>query len=283
MLLSLKHLQKSYEGFSLNVSMDIEEGQITGLIGANGAGKSTTFKAVLGLLHPDDGQILLFGKGIEEITRKEKAQIGAGLSDSGFSGCLNVKQITHVLSQTYEKFDRGKFERRCQDFSIPTDKKLKEFSTGMKAKLKVLIATSFEAKLLVLDEPTAGLDVIARDSILELLREYMETEGRSILISSHISSDLENLCDDIYMIDKGQIVLHENTDTLLDEYGLIKASEKQYESLDKQHILRVKKENYGYSCLTDTKSFYTENYPGVAVEKGSVDELITMMIKGEAL
>lgn len=283
MLLSLKNLQKSYPGFSLDVSMEIEEGQITGLIGANGAGKSTTFKAILGLVHPDAGEIFLFDKKIEQITASEKAEIGVALSDSGFSNCLNVKQIIHILSETYEKFDRERFEKRCSEFSIPMDKKLKEFSTGMKAKLKVLIATSFDAKFLVLDEPTAGLDVIARDSILELLREYMETEGRSILISSHISSDLENLCDDIYMIDKGRIVLHENTDVLLDEYGLIKADEKQYETLDKHHILRIKKEQFGYSCLTDERAFYAENYPHLAIERGSVDEVITMMIKGEAV
>ena len=243
MLLSLKNLQKNYPGFSLDVSMEIEEGQITGLIGANGAGKSTTFKVILGLVHPDAGEIRLFNKDMEQISQKEKADIGATLSDSGFSNCLTVKQIVHILTETYEKFDREMFEKRCSLFSIPMDKKLKEFSTGMKAKLKVLTATSFDARLLVLDEPTAGLDVIARDSILELLREYMETEGRSILISSHISSDLESLCDDIYMIDKGRIVLHENTDVLLDEYGLIKADEKQYELLDKQHILKVRRSN----------------------------------------
>ena len=264
MLLSLKNLQKNYPGFSLDVSMEIEEGQITGLIGANGAGKSTTFKVILGLVHSDAGEIRLFNKDMEQISQKEKADIGATLSDSGFS-------------------NREMFEKRCSLFSIPMDKKLKEFSTGMKAKLKVLTATSFDARLLVLDEPTAGLDVIARDSILELLREYMETEGRSILISSHISSDLESLCDDIYMINKGRIVLHENTDVLLDEYGLIKADEKQYELLDKQHILKVKKEQYGYSCLTDERAFYAENYPQLAIERGSVDKVITMMIKGEVL
>ena len=281
MLLSLKHLQKTYKGFSLDVDMEIEEGQITGLIGANGAGKSTTFKAILGLIHPDAGEIRIFGKDMREITKEEKAQIGAALSDSGFSECMTVKQIIHVLENTYEKFDRAVFEKRCQEFSIPVDKKLKEFSTGMRAKLKVLIATSFDARLLVLDEPTAGLDVVARDGILELLREYMETDGRSILISSHISSDLENLCDDIYMIHKGRIVLHEATDVLMDEYGLIKADEKQYETLDKQHLLRVKKEQYGYSCLTDEKRYYMENYPGLVIERGSVDEVITMMIRGE--
>ena len=134
-----------------------------------------------------------------------------------------------------------------------------------------------------IDEPTAGLDVIARDSILELLREYMETEGRGILISSHISSDLENLCDDIYMIDRGKIVMHENTDVLMDEYGLIKADEKQFAALDKQYLLRVKKEPFGYSCLTGEKEYYMENYPGLTVERGSLDEVITMMVKGEKL
>ena len=153
----------------------------------------------------------------------------------------------------------------------------------MKKKLQILIALSHESDLLILDEPTSGLDVIARDEILDMLRTYMETEGRSILISSHISSDLESLCDDIYMIDKGRIVLHENTDVLLDEYGLIKADEKQYELLDKQHILKVKKEQYGYSCLTDERAFYAENYPQLAIERGSVDKVITMMIKGEVL
>lgn len=148
------------------------------------------------------GSICIFGKDMAELTVEDKALIGVALSDSGFSECLTVKQIMHVLTDTYERFEREKFEQRCKAFSIPMNKKLTDFSTGMKAKLKVLVATSFQAKLLVLDEPTAGLDVIARDSILELLREYMETEGRSILISSHISSDLENLCDDIYMIDR---------------------------------------------------------------------------------
>ena len=133
MLLSLKNLQKNYPGFSLDVSMEIEEGQITGLIGANGAGKSTTFKVILGLVHPDAGEIRLFNKDMEQISPKEKADIGATLSDSGFSNCLTVKQIVHILTETYEKFDREMFEKRCSLFSIPMDKKLKEFSTGMKA------------------------------------------------------------------------------------------------------------------------------------------------------
>ena len=153
----------------------------------------------------------------------------------------------------------------------------------MKAKLKVLLSMSYHAVLLILDEPTAGLDVLARDELLEMLREYMETEGRAILISSHISSDLEGLCDDLYMIHKGSIVLHEDTDVLMDSYGLLKVREKEYPSMDKSHILRVKKEHFGYSCLTNEKNYYMENYPGLIVEKGSIDEVITMMARGKAV
>lgn len=137
------------------------------------------------------------------------------------------------------------------------------------------------AKLLILDEPTAGLDVIARDELLELLREFMEQdEERSVLISSHISGDLESLCDDLYMIQDGKIVLHEDTDVLLSEYALLKVDEEQYEKLDKQYILRVKKETYGYSCLTNQKQFYIENFPKIAIEKGTVDEVISLMVRG---
>ena len=154
----------------------------------------------------------------------------------------------------------------------------------MKAKLKVLVAISHNARLLLLDEPTAGLDVIARDELLDLLRSFMEQdEERSILISSHISSDLESLCDDLYMIHDGKIVLHEDTDVLLSDYALLKVSAEQYETLEKQYILKVKKESFGYCCLTDQKQFYLDNYPQIVIENGTIDNVITMMIRGAAI
>lgn len=154
----------------------------------------------------------------------------------------------------------------------------------MKAKLKILAAVSHDAQLLILDEPTAGLDVIARDELLDLLREFMEQkEDRSILISSHISDDLESLCDDLYMIHGGKIILHEDTDLLLSDYAVLKAEEAQFRRLDRQYLLRWKKEPYGYSCLTNQKQYYLENYPDVAIEQGSIDRVITMMIRGEKI
>lgn len=258
-------------------------GCVTGLIGTNGAGKSTTFKTILGLVYPDSGQLELFQKPINQLTVRDREKIGVVLPDSGFSGYLYVKDIIPVLSHLYKDFQKEYFLKKCGQFGLPLNKKIKDFSTGMKAKLKVLTAMSHKAELLILDEPTSGLDVLAREEILDMLREYMLPGNRSILISSHISSDLEGLCDDFYLIDQGQIVMHEETDRLLSEYGLLKVTEEQYKTLDKTYLLKQKKESFGYSCLTGQKQFYEENIPGIAIEKGTIDEVITMMIKGEAV
>ena len=280
-MLKIEHLKKHYDNFSLDCSLELMPGCVTGLIGQNGAGKSTTFKAILGLISTDGGNITILGKDMKDFTAKDKENLGVVLSDSGFSGYLKIKDIIPILQNMYSKFDKSLFIEQVQKFQLPMNKQIKEFSTGMKAKLKVLVAISHNAKLLILDEPTAGLDVIARDELLEMLREFLEKdEERSILISSHISSDLESLCDDLYMIHDGRIILHEDTDVLLSDYALLKVDADQYDKLDKQFILRSKKEIYGYSCLTNQKQYYMENYPKIAIEKGTIDEVITMMIRG---
>ena len=284
MMLEINGLVKKYKDFILNCTMKVERGCITGLVGENGAGKSTTFKAALGLISYDDGNIRLMGKAPSELTESEKQKIGVTLAESGFSGYLKVKDIVPVMAAMYPAFDRGRFMSLCHKFSIPQDKYIKEFSTGMKAKLKVLVAITHNADFLLLDEPTTGLDVMAREGILNLFREYMEeNENRSILISSHISTDLEGLCDDIYIIHEGKIILHEDMDNLLNEYGLIKADDSQYTKLDKEYILSVRRTPYGYDCLTDQGRFYKENYPDLVVENGSLDETITMMTGGKRL
>ena len=257
-MLEIKGLVKAYGDFRLNCSMKVERGYITGLVGQNGAGKSTAFKAVLGLISSDGGEVSIMGKSPSELTARDRQKMGVALTNSGFS--------------------------MCRKFSVPENKMIKDFSTGMKAKLKVIVAVTHNAEFLLLDEPTSGLDVVTRRDVLDLLREYMEeNEERSILISSHISTDLEGLCDDIYMIHEGQIVLHEDTDVLLNNYALIKADQEQFARLDKEYILKVRRENYGYACLTDQKQYYRENYPDIVVERGNLDEVIAMMIGGEDL
>ena len=284
MLVEMKHVKKHYRDFSLDCYLQLKEGCITGLIGANGAGKSTAFKAILGLIRPEEGEITVLGERGGNLTGKTKEEIGVVLPESTFSRYLKVKQIVPVMKELYSRFDREYFQEQCRRFSIPEDKILKEFSTGMLAKLKILLALSYRPRILILDEPTAGLDVLTRDEILSVFREYMEeSEERGILISSHISSDLEGLCDDMYMIHQGRIIMHEETDVLLDEYGILKVSADEYKKLDKSFLLKKKKENYGYSCLTKEKYYYMENYPSSVVEKCSLDEVISIMVKGETV
>ena len=280
-MLKMEHVRKNYESFSLNCSLEVKSGYVTGLIGKNGAGKSTVFKMILGLIAKDSGTIRLFDKEIQTLNDKEKQQLGVVLSDSGFSGYLTIHDIIPILDHLYEHFDKSFFVKQIQRFRLPQNQKIKEFSTGMKAKLKILTAISHHAKFLLLDEPTAGLDVTARDELLDMLREFMEQdESRSILISSHISTDLEPLCDDFYMIDEGKIIFHEDTDILLIDYALLKVTPQQYTNMDKRYILKYKKEIYGYNCLTNQKQYYLENEPNIAVENGTIDDVITMMSGG---
>ena len=281
MLIQLEHVKKTYGTFALDVSMKLAKGQIVGLIGANGAGKSTTFKMILGLVFPEDGVCEVLGKPVKALTAEDKQQIGVVLSDSGFSGYMTVKDIIPVMDALYTAFSKADFEEKCRRFRIPLDKQIKDFSTGMKAKLKVLVALSHDAKLLILDEPTSGLDVVVRQDILDMLRDYTEDGTRGILISSHISSDLEGLCDEVYMIDDGQIVMHEETDELLSHYAVLKVSAEQYAQLDKQYLLKVRKEHMYYSCLTNQKAFYMENYPDITIERGNIDEFLMLMLCGE--
>ena len=281
-MITLDHLQKTYAGFHLDCTLEVRPGYVTGLIGRNGAGKSTTFKAILGLTRPDDGSGTVLGKPISELTAADRQQIGVVLADACFSGHLTITDIVPILAALFDHFDKDDFLCRANEMNLPLKKKINQFSTGMLAKLKVLIATSHDAKLLILDEPTAGLDPLARDDLLDELRAFMEEDDeRAILISSHISSDLENLCDDLYMLHDGHIIFHEGTDVLLSDYAVLKTTPEQFAALDKTHIQRVKKENYGYACLTDQKQYYHDNYPDVVLEHSGIDDVFALMIRGE--
>lgn len=282
-MIQLDNVSKQYPGFHLQCSLTVPTDRVTALIGPNGSGKSTTFKAILGLIHPDGGEIFVFGKPVSELTVPDRTMIGVAMSDSCFSGYLKIQDILPILSQMYPTFQKEYFLEKCRHFNLSLTSTINSLSTGMKAKLKVLLAMSHQARLLILDEPTTGLDVLAREEVLDMLREYMIPGGRSILISSHISSDLEGLCDDFYLIHEGRILLHEETDALSDCYGILKVTKEQYETLDPTWLLRKKREAYGYRILTSQKQFYQENMPGLVIEKCDIDEIILMMTKGEVL
>lgn len=280
-MVQLENVRKDYETFRFDVTLKILEGRITGLVGKNGAGKSTAIKLILGLTKRDGGTIRIFDRDVEDLTPKEKQDLGVALAEAGFSSQLMITDILKILEKMYDSFERDFFVEKCRELQLPMKKRIGEFSTGMRAMLKTLIAITHQAKLLILDEPTAGLDVDARNRVQDMLRSYMaEDSSRSILITSHIASDLERLCDDIYLIHDGKILLHEDIDNLLENYGVLKIDETQYEQLDKESVLQSRKESYGYACLVKDKQFYRENYPKIVIENGGIDELILMMTGG---
>lgn len=254
---------KTYDDFKLDCELELKPGVITALIGRNGAGKTTLFKLYLGLIKNDDGK----GNQIE------KDKIGTVWNDSSFSLSFNAYEIKKILKNAYTEFDEKYYDQMLKHFELDPKKKLKDYSTGMLSKLKVIIATSHKAQVLLLDEPTSGLDVIARNEVLDLLKDYMDLHPEaSILVSSHISSDLETLCDEFYFIEKGKIVLKEQD---LDAYAILKVAENQ--SVDLSYVMK----KIGNSYLTNQRQFYMENYPEIIIEKVHIDDLMEFMIQGE--
>ena len=274
-MLKLQNVKKTYKDFQLDVSLEIKSGTVVGLLGENGSGKTTVFKALLGLILIDEGSIY---------SVEDKNDVGVVFSDSMLSQYYTVKDISTILKAFYKHFDEKFFLTKAVEMKLPLKKTIKKFSTGMKAKLKVLMALSHQAKVLILDEPTTGLDISARMDIYDMLRDYMEEdESRTILISSHITKDLDTLCDEIYIINDGKINFHEDIDRINETYGLIKCSEKEWQTLDKQFISNYCKEKWGYGAITNEKQFYLENYPKMIIENINLDDILLMNIKGERL
>jgi ABC-2 type transport system ATP-binding protein len=274
-MLKMQNVKKTYKDFQLDVSLEIKSGTVVGLLGENGSGKTTVFKALLGLISIDEGSIY---------SVEDKNDVGVVFSDSMLSQYYTVKDMSTILKAFYKHFDEKFFLTKAVEMKLPLKKTIKKFSTGMKAKLKVLMALSHQAKVLILDEPTTGLDISARMDIYDMLRDYMEEdESRTILISSHITNDLDTLCDEIYIINDGKINFHEDIDRINETYGLIKCSEKEWQTLDKQFISNYRKEKWGYGAITNEKQFYLENYPKMIIENINLDDILLMNIKGERL
>ena len=255
----------------LNIRM--ERGERIALTGANGIGKTTLLKSILQLIKPYSGEVHL----------GDYQHIGYFEQESDTQNTSTCIEEIWSEFPAMTQYEIRSMLAKCGLTTKHIESQVRVLSGGEQAKVRLCKLVNRDTNVLLLDEPTAGLDVVAREEILDLLREYMEIPGRSIVISSHISGDLEHFCDDLYMIHEGEIVLHEETDRILEEYGFLKVTEQEYEALDKEYLLRVRKEPFGYSCLTDQKHYYLENYPEIVVEKGSVDEVITMLVKGETL
>ena len=206
-MIEIRQLQKNYQDFHLDCSLRVEDGMITGLAGKNGAGKSTTFKAILGLIRADGGEVEVFGKKAADLRMEDREQMGVVLSDSGISEYLAVEDLIPVMKNLYTKFDEKSFRERCERFDLPYHKKIKEFSTGMKRKLQINLALSHEAKLLILDEPTAGLDPGAHKEILNMIRKVHSSQENIIIFVSHNMADVADLSDKVIVMDEGKLVM----------------------------------------------------------------------------
>lgn len=276
----VKNLRKNFKGFTLNnVSFVVPQGSVVGFIGENGAGKSTTIKSILGLVNPDAGEIEIFGKKISELGRGDKNRIGAVLGETCLPENLNLKDIDSIMKHIFTKWDSDKYYRYAKKFSLPLDKKVREFSRGMRQKVSLAVALSHEAKILILDEPTSGLDPVARDEIIDLLYDFMQDETHSILISSHILSDLEKLCDYILFIHEGRIIFEEEKDLLTEKYGVLKCTFELLQELDKEAIIGYHQGEFGVSALVRLdkipKTFKTE--------KAGIEDIMLYFVRGERL
>ena len=274
--LEIKNLSKSFFGFCLdNISLTLPSGCIMGLIGENGAGKSTTIKLILDMLHKDSGTITILGKDNGKDISLIKEDVGVVMDEAGLPECLTARQIGNVMRYTFRNWDEKEYERLLKKLSLTDDKPFKDFSRGMKMKLGIAIAMSHGAKLLLLDEPTSGLDPVVRDEVVDMFYDFTRDENHSILISSHIVSDLEKLCDYVSFLHKGKILLCEEKDVLLSEYGIIHCTVEQLSELDDEVIKYRKETPYGVEILVPRKDAPKD----FKISPISIEELFVFMVK----
>ena len=268
----IHNVTKQYDSkFQLNVDLEIPKGMIIGLIGENGAGKTTLMKSMLDIIHPEQGTIS-FEKGSEHV--------GVVLDQSFFPEILTPMDIHHIMKDIYSTWDADMYFRYMKDFDLPLHKAIKTMSKGMRKKLEIATAFSHHPSLLILDEPTSGLDPVVRSEVLDLFLEFIQDENHTILFSTHITSDLEHIADYIIFLDDGKIILKENRDTLLEEYGVLKCSEKEWKTIDPKDYVTYKKGKYQYELLVTDQKRMKKKYPNMVVDRISLEELMVLTIKG---
>ena len=280
-LLEVKNLCKKYNQFELkNVNLTLPKGMIMGLIGENGAGKTTTIKSILNLTN-STGEINIFGLNAKKYDKKIKQDIGVVLNENFFSEYLNPKDINKIVKNIYKNWDEKLYFKYLEDFKLPQNKISKEFSSGMKMKLKIAVALAHHPKLLILDEPTSGLDPVARSEILDIFQDFIQNGENSIFVSSHITSDLEHIADYITFINDGKIVLSKTRDELLEEYGIVKCSKAEFEKINKKDYVKYKVNRYEYDVLVENKSEFKRKYDFNVIDKPTLEDIMLIYIKGE--
>lgn len=280
-LLEVKDLCKTYQTFSLkHVHVTVPKGSIVGFIGENGAGKTTTIKAIIGAIKREQGDIRLFEQSIDNQSEKLKQDIGVVMEGSFFYDDFTPKQIARVLSGVYIHWDQAKFDAYLEKFKLPATKPIKEFSKGMRMKLSLIIALSHDAKLLILDEPTSGLDPIVRNEILEEFLAFIQDENHGILLSSHITTDLEKIADYITFIHNGEIVFTEEKDALIYNYGLLKCGASEFDQLDVTDFVGYRKGQFQIEALVKNKAQMQKKYPNFFIDAVSIEEIMLFYVRG---
>ena len=278
--LTVSGLTKTYQDFVLDrVSFSVPSGSIVGLIGENGAGKSTTINAALGLIQKEAGQVSVLGReGLDSETREE---IGVVFDGSNYPEILSPRRLNAVMKNIYRSWDETAYFRLLKRFSLPPEKRIKQFSKGMKMKLAISVALSHHSKLLILDEATSGLDPVIRDDILDMLLDFVQDEDHSILVSSHITSDLEKIADYIVFIHEGKVVFSKPKDELVEQYGVLKCGAAQFDALDKADIIVYRKMDYEWQVLVADREKMQKKYPKAMVVPATIDEIMLLYVKGE--
>lgn len=278
-ILEIKNLTKKYKDAGIeNITFNVPKGSIVGLIGRNGAGKTTIIKTILDISKRDSGEVKILGES--ELKDEIKNYIGVVFDGDTFPDTLNVKKLNNILKNIYKNWSEEKYFKYVNEMQLPLNKKIKDFSKGMKMKLSIIVSLSHNSKLLILDEATSGLDPVARDEVLDLFLNFIQDEENGILVSSHITSDLEKVADYITFIDKGKVIFFESKDKLIYEYGILKCEESQLNNIDKKYILKQVKRNYGYDVIINNKQAIKEKNPNLIIDNCNIDELMVIYTKG---
>lgn len=274
-ILKVEGLNKKYDSFNLkDINFRIPRGSIMGLVGENGSGKTTTIKAILNIINRDSGKIEIFGLDNIENEIEVKEDIGVVLDDCCFQDNLNIDDINKIMANIYKNWDKNLFLDYAERFKLKKEQKVKEYSKGMKMKLSIAVALSHKAKFLILDEPTAGLDPIVRNEILDELLDFIQNEENSILFSTHITSDLDKIADYITLIHDGELLLSKDRETLLTDFGLLKCGREDFEKIDSSEIIGHKKSKFGYEALVSNTEEMNKKYPNLIIDSVNIEDIM---------
>ncbi len=280
--IEIRDLTKKYDGFTLdNISFDVPRGSIMGFIGQNGAGKTTTLKLMLNLIRKDSGSIKVLGLDSVDDERKVKSQISAVFDELPFHDQINANQLSVILSDVFDSWDNKVYYNYIDRFALPRKKRFGEFSKGMKMKLQIAAALSHGAKLLIMDEATTGLDPVVRNEILDIFLEYLQDEENSILLSSHITTDLEKIADCVTFIDKGKILLSGGKDETVESHGIIKCRKNEYKDIDKEDIISARLTDFGAEVMVSNRVKAAAKYSGLTIDNTTLEEIMLFYVRRE--